>query len=53
MCGEAFIGRCDQLLVEAALAHSRFVADDQQDTLSTIVKSKSYSTQVGNGFRRP
>src|SRR5262249_24660972 len=42
MCGEAFIGRCDQLLVEAALAHSRFVAGDQQDTLSTMVKSESH-----------
>src|SRR5215467_2094702 len=43
MCGEAFIGRCDQLLVEAALAHSRLVACEQQDTLSTRVKSKSHS----------
>jgi hypothetical protein len=48
MCGEAFIGRCDQLLVEAALAHSRFVAGDQQDTLSTMVKSKSHSPDSTN-----
>jgi len=48
MCGEAFVGRCDQLLVESALAHSRFVAGHQQDTLSTMVKSKSHSPDSTN-----
>src|SRR5205085_227576 len=50
MPGKTFVGLCDQLLIKAALAHSRFVACDQENTLSTRIKSKCYSPYATLGI---
>src|SRR5437016_1899956 len=50
MRGKSFVGLRDQLFIKPALARSRLVVCNQENTLSTRIKSKCYSPYATLGI---